>query len=118
MPSLPFYLRLLAACSLLSGVAFAKPVIQISGEGDGFVATDYSYQLDAEHRVIRLKLSPEDAARLNNLSRKELGKSIVVAIGGTKVGMPVVRDVIVGPELEVSFADAGTFAAVEEALAQ
>jgi hypothetical protein len=125
---LPFHLRLLAACLALSGVAFAKPVIQISGgaPGDGFVVADYSYSVPPSSSdgkggaggEILLSLSDADAARLAALTKAKLGERIVVSIGGTEVAMPVVRDVIAGKDLKLSFPDAQTFKAVEAALAK
>lgn len=128
MPSLPFHVRLLAACMALSGVAFAKPVIAISGgdPGDGFVVADYSYSVpDAAPGVspekggeILLSLSDDDAARLTALTKAKLGERIVVSIGGTEVALPIVKDVLAGKDLKLSFSDPKEFKAVEAALAK
>jgi hypothetical protein len=109
----------MAASLFFSGIAFAKPVIHIAGDDDGFVVSDYSYKVAPGGGArIQLSLSDEDAARLAQLSKTKLGGRIVVAIGGTEGLMPMVRDVIPGRELELTFSDPTTFAAVQAALAK
>lgn len=116
MRSTSFHLRLMAACMLLSGNAFAKPMIHITGDDDGFVVSDYSYKV-VPGAEIQLSLSEEDAERLARLATAKREGRIVVAIGGTEVFMPVVRDVVPGKDLKLTFSDPTTFSAVEAALA-
>lgn len=117
MRSIPFHMRLMAACMMLSGIAFAKPVIQVAGDDDGFVLSDYSYKVAPNGAPeIELSLSQEDAVKMAKLTKKSLGGHVVVAIGGTEVMMPVVRDVVPGKDLKLSFSDHTTFAAVRDAL--
>jgi len=107
-----------AASSLISLNAFAKPALHFSAnQGKPVDIEDYSSEVPPSPAfAIDLSFGHADAERLWSLMRANQGSQVTVTIGDQTVMTPVVRDVPQGTGLELTLSDAKAFAAAREAL--
>lgn len=102
-------MRAFAVLALLAIAAAPSDLLTIGGQA--FPQTDI---LDARATAdgsgspnIYVTLTPAAATRLSALSKANIGKPIPIAIGGSVLMSPVVREAITGGAIEIS--GAGTF---------
>jgi len=107
-----------AASSLLSFNAFAKPALHFSAnQGKPVAIENYSYDLPSSPALaIDLSFGHADAKRLRSLMQANQGSQVTLTVGDQTVMTPIVRDVPQGTSLELTLSDTKAFAAVKAAL--
>jgi hypothetical protein len=109
---------------LMTCVCFAegKPPIRIADVETPHAATlltvhRYTYTVKEKDLGVQFQLNDDDAEKLNQISRRYLGKHLAFAIGDAPVHEALVRDVIKGGGIWLSFRDSQSLKALVKALA-
>src|SRR5262245_9186001 len=73
---------------------FVFPVAEIANEDIAEAEIEVPRDPAMRHAELRLKLTPQGKAKMENLTRAQLGKLIAVAVDGEVRAAPVVRSLI------------------------
>lgn len=107
-----------AACLFFSANSYATPLLHFSGkQGQSVDISNYSHSIPPTPTyAIALKFGNEDAQRLWNLMRANMGSQVAVRIGDQTTMTPVVRDVPTGTGLQLTLSNAEEFGSIKSAL--
>ena len=110
--------NLLLVCSIIATNALAAPVLHFSGkQGVPVDIPTYSHSIPSSPAyAISLSFGHDDAQRLWDLMRSNIGSQLAVRIGDKSTMTPVVRDVPAGTNLQLTLSDAKEFEVIKSAL--